>query len=343
MKTSKVACRKPASQLRKWLTWASSLAFSAMLWTFAVQAQGATAPSIENNTILAQAAPGGPPPGAPGGPPPGFPGGPPPGAPGGPPPGFAGGPPPGPPPEDEDLILAAMRAHGPLWPGLPVPSADPRDLEGVWVHDLPLAPQILADMYGDAIPINEAGKKVLARRLASLRDGAPFINASSVCRPPGQPWLHELNMPFRIFQSEARIDLVYEEYHSAWHIAMNDKPEAQNGPKPYMGRSFGHWDGSTLVVETKDYRQPLWLDVNGTPASENVKLTERIRKVYDGHWFLEIVYTVDDPTYFTRSWSFVRTYGWMPWKAIFAEYNCEEQIGNKDYLKQSGLAPEPKD
>jgi hypothetical protein len=33
----------------------------------------------------------------------------------------------------------------------------------------------------------------------------------------------------------------------------------------------------------------------------------------------------------------------MPWKAMFAEYNCEEQIGNKAYLKQSGLAPEPKD
>jgi hypothetical protein len=331
MKTSKVACRRPGSRSRNRLAWVSALAFSTALWTFGVHAQEPMPLSPEKKVIVAQAAPAGPPPGAP---------------PAGGPPGASANlasPPDGPPPDDEDLLVAALRAHRPQPAGTPVPSSDPRDFEGVWVHDQLLAPQIAVDMYGEAIPINEAGKKVLARRVDSLRKGAPFINASSVCRLPGQPWLHELNMPFRIFQSEARIDLVYEEYHAAWYISLNGKPEAAKGPKPYMGRSIGHWDGATLVVETQDYRQPLWLDVNGTPASENVKLTERIRKLYDGHWFLEIVYTVDDPTYYTRPWSFVRTYGWMPWRAMFTEYNCEEQIGNKDYLKQSGLAPEPKD
>ena len=333
MKTSKVACRRPGLQPRNRLAWASALAFSTALWTFGVHAQEPMPLSLEKKVIVAQAAPAGPPPGAPPA--------------GGPPAGVASAnlalPPDGPPPDDEDLLVAALRAHRPQSAGTPVPSSDPRDFEGVWVHDQLLAPQIAVDMYGEAIPINEAGKKVLARRVDSLRKGAPFINASSVCRPPGQPWLHELNMPFRIFQSEGRIDLVYEEYHAAWYISLNGKPEAAKEPKSYMGRSTGHWDGATLVVETQDYRQPIWLDVNGTPASENVKLTERIRKRYDGHWFLEIVYTVDDPTYYTRPWSFVRTYGWMPWRAMFTEYNCEEQIGNKDYLKQSGLAPEPKD
>ena len=203
--------------------------------------------------------------------------------------------------------------------------------------------QIATDMYGDQTPLNDAGKKVLDRRLASLRDGTPFMNASAICRPPGQPWLSELNFPFRIYQSDARIDLVYEEYHAAWYISLNGKPAQANGPKPYMGRSVGHWDGKTLVVETTDFRQPLWLDVNGTPASASAKLTERIRKVYDGHWYLEIVYTIDDLVYYTRPWSFVRTYGWMPYNAIFNEYNCEEQIGDKQYLAQSGLVPEPKD
>ena len=207
-----------------------------------------------------------------------------------------------------------------------------------------LVPQNVTDMHGDLIPLNEAGKKVLDRRLASLRDGkAPYLNASGICRPPGQFWLNDLNFPFRIYHSDTHIDLVYEEYHSAWHISMNGKPAPTNGPKPYMGRSAGRWDGATLVVETTDFRQPMWLDVNGTPMSANAKLTERIRKVFDGHWFLEIVYTIDDPLYYTHPWSLVRTYGWAPQNAIFAEYNCEEQVGDKNYAVQSGFVPEPQD
>jgi hypothetical protein len=247
-------------------------------------------------------------------------------------------------PDDDDLLTATARAHRPAGPGATAPSTDPRNLEGVWRHDLMLAPQIMTDMYGDQLPLNDAGKKVLERRLGSLREGkAPYLNASAICRPPGQVWLNDLNFPFQIYQSDAHIDLVYEEYHSAWFISLSGKPAQTNGPKPYMGRSSGHWDGNTLVVETNDFRQPMWLDVNGTPASGSAKLTERIRKVFDGHWFLEVVYTLDDPVYYTRSWSWVRTYGWAPHNAIFAEYNCEEQVGDKNYQVQAGFVPEPKD
>jgi len=64
--------------------------------------------------------------------------------------------------------------------------------------------------------------------------------------------------------------------------------------------SKGHWHGDTLVVETSGYKDGLWLDVNGTPTSKHAKLWQRIRKVKTDHWFLEIVYTLDDPTYYTR-------------------------------------------
>lgn len=264
--------------------------------------------------------PGGPPPGA-GVPPGGFPpGGPPPGAPaGGPPPGF------GPPP--------------PLPADAPEPASDPRNFDGVWYHEKHLEFQIPSDIYGYKLPYTAAGRKVADRRLNSLKVGTPYLNASARCAPPGHPWQLDLNMPFTIFQSKDRLEWVFEEYHGLVQIALDP---AKTPPPGYMGSSVGHWDGDTLVVETTGFKDGIWLDVNGTPASKNAKLTKRIRKLKTDHWFLEIVFTLDDPTYYTRPWSWVRDYSWRPDMALFREYNCELQTGAKDGLDPS-LVQEPED
>ena len=271
---------------------------------------------VSMTAALAQQPPGGPPPGVPG---------PPPGA-GGPP--GADGPPPG---------------FGPMAPPLPAnapePSPDPRNFDGTWFHEKPLEFQIKTDMYGAKTPFNTAGQRVMDRRVKSLKDGTPFINASARCIPMGQPWQLDLNMPFQVFQTKDRLDVLFEEYHGALQIAMDP---AKAPPAGYMGRSVAHWDGNTLVVETTGYKDGIWLDVNGTPASQNAKLTQRIRKVKTDHWFLEMVFTLDDPTYYTRPWSWVRDYSWRPDMALFREYNCELQTGAKDGLDPS-LVPEPQD
>jgi hypothetical protein len=194
-------------------------------------------------------------------------------------------------------------------------------------------------MYGSNVPFNPAGQKVSERRAKSLKDGTPFINASSRCIPVGQPWQMDLNFPFYIFQSKDRFDILFEEYHGLVQIAMDP---AKAPPPGYMGRSIGHWDGDTLVVETTGFKDGIWLDVNGTPASRDAKLTQRIRKVKTDQWFLEVVFTLDDPTYYTHPWSWVRDYSWRPDMALFHEYNCELQTGAKNGLDAS-LVPEPRD
>ena len=142
-------------------------------------------------------------------------------------------------------------------------------------------------------------------------------------------------MPFQIFQSKDRIDILFEEYHGALQIFMDP---AQAAPAGYMGRSIAHWDGDTLVVETSGFKDGLWLDVNGTPASKDAKLTQRIRKFKTNRWALEVIFTLDDPTYYTRPFSWVRDYAWRPDYAIFREYNCEEQTGAG---VDPSLVPEP--
>ncbi len=311
---------------------------------------GAAALALGAGAAVAQ--PSGPPPGV------GGPGGPP----GGPPPAPGGktaantaiffGPPPPPPTPAEQLVASlpdpqpgGMIRMPPLPADSPMPAADPRDLQGAWHHNQKLEFRLQRDMYGDPAPYNLDGAKVLARRVQSLKDGKPYINASAICRPPGPPWQRDLNMPFQIFQSKDWIEFVFEEYHGRWHIVLDPAKAPPPAQKEYMGYSVGHWDGATLVVETSDFKQALWLDVDGTPLSAKGKLIQRIRKVDNGDRapFLEIVTTFDDPTYYTRPWSVMRTFSWEPSLTVFSEYNCEEQVGDPSVSADAGLLPEPKD
>jgi hypothetical protein len=294
--------------------------------------------------------------------PPGPPGGPPLGGPplGGQfqlPPGASGGPPPGAPPPPmrtpAQKIVAALPPPGPGGlpprPPLPadavMPSADPHDLQGTWANNIPLQFRAQNDMYGEPAPYTMEGAKIISRRVNSLKDGKPYINASAICRPPGQQWQNDLNFPFMITQNKGYISFVYEEYHGRWNILLDPKLMPVPAQKQYMGRSVGQWDGSTLVVETSDFKQGIWLDVDGTPLSAKGKLVQRIRKVNDGGHvpFLEIVTTIIDPTYYTKPWSIVRTFGWIPHQAVFAEYNCEEQVGDPSVNADAGLVPEPQE
>jgi hypothetical protein len=255
-------------------------------------------------------------------------------APGGPPPNAAVAPQGATPPPIDPFLSKPLPANAPQ------PSSDPRNFDGVWIHQTPLEFQIRTDMFGAKAPFNAAGQKVMDRRLKSMTDRKPLINASTKCFPMGQPWQMDLNMPFQIFQSKDRLDLVFEEYHGAVQVFLNPL-EAPTAPA-YMGHSIAYWDGSTLVIETSGYEDGFWLDVNGTPASKNAKLIQRIRKVKTDHWFLEVVNTLDDPTYYTHPWSWVRDYSWRPDMTLFREYDCELQTGRKNGLDVS-LVPEPQD
>lgn len=241
---------------------------------------------------------------------------------------------------------ALQAVEKPLFPpplaDLPPPSADPRNFEGNWASDASVFKEfeIRSDLYGDKIPFTELGRKVMDRRLAATNAGTPFLNASARCRPPGPPWQRIVSQ-FRVFQSNRSIEFFFSVYHGRWSVFL-DPAATPTTAKEYMGRSIAHWDGDTLVVETGDFKDGLWLDLHGTPAFANAKLIQRIRKVRQDRWFLEIVTTVDDPKYYTRPWSWVRTYSWRPDLSLLQEFNCEDQAGDKNNTAtMGGLIPEP--
>src|ERR1035441_4539696 len=232
---------------------------------------------------------------------------------------------------------------GPQWPkplvaNAPEPSPDPRNFDGTWYHSTLLIWEIIKDEFNDDIPIKPAARKAAADRLQSIKGGKPPLNAAAYCLPPGQPWQMELNMPFQIFQTPNRMEVLFEELHGLWSIAI-DPTKAPSSPG-YMNPSVAHWDGDTLVVETTKFKEPFWIDLDGTPASKDTKLTMRIRKVKTDHWFLDVEFKVDDPVNYTVPWFFVRAYDWRPDMTWCRDKTGELNAGAKGGLS-SGMVPDP--
>src|SRR5207237_5908705 len=112
--------------------------------------------------------------------------------------------------------------------------------------------------------------------------------------------------PRRIYQMPKEILIEYEANYGLRHIYMDGrKLPAQGEPNPFWyGYSVGHWDGDTLVVETNNLRGAEegpydgWLDVRGSPYSDQAKFTERFRRPIFGK--LEIDVTLEDAKAYTK-------------------------------------------
>jgi hypothetical protein len=82
-------------------------------------------------------------------------------------------------------------------------------------------------------------------------------------------------------------------------------PEDELWPT-FEGYSIGHWEGDTLVVETRSIKGGVPIDRTGAALSDQARVTERIRKIDDKTLQNEI--TVEDPVAFTRPWKVTRRY-----------------------------------
>jgi len=131
-------------------------------------------------------------------------------------------------------------------------------------------------------------------------------NPDANCMPMGITQFHMQPQPRKIVQTPGLIIILYEANYGLRYIYTDGRTLPPQGePTPwYYGYSVGRWDGDTLVVETNNLRGAEdgpydgWLDVRGSPYSEQAKFVERFRRPIFGK--LEIDVTVDDPKSYTK-------------------------------------------
>jgi hypothetical protein len=155
------------------------------------------------------------------------------------------------------------------------------------------------------LPYTPWAAEIRKQRLAlNARD-----NPDAMCMPMGFLQFHQQPQPRMIIQTPKMIIIEYEANYGIRHIYLDGrKLPAQGEPQPFWyGYSVGRWEGDTLVVETNNLRgaedSPYdgWLDVNGSPYSQQAKFTERFRRLDYSH--LQIDMTVDDPKSYTKPWT----------------------------------------
>jgi catechol 2,3-dioxygenase-like lactoylglutathione lyase family enzyme len=88
-----------------------------------------------------------------------------------------------------------------------------------------------------------------------------------------------------------------------------------------MGESRGHWEGNTLVVETKNFIGGILSVQGNTPYSEDLVLTERFTRVAPD--VIEYSVTVNDPKTYTRPWTATLPLRQEPGYEVY-EYACHE-------------------
>ncbi len=226
----------------------------------------------------------------------------------------------------------------------PVPkTADGKpDLSGVWQGagafgagqaapaEPPPGPPIaafrdVAQNIKEGLPIKPEGAAVLKER----RDANSKDNPEAHCLPMGIMQFHTQGAPRKFIQTPGVLVILYEASSGLRQIFTDGRSLPNNDPQPWWyGYSVGKWDGDTLVVETTGFRDGGWLDINGTPLSDQAKLTERIRRVSYGR--MEIDITVDDSKFYTRPWTVRVNQRIMPDQELI-EFICLE---NQHFGKQ---------
>jgi|KBSSwiStaDraftv2_1062776.scaffolds.fasta_scaffold07262_2 hypothetical protein len=134
-------------------------------------------------------------------------------------------------------------------------------------------------------------------------------NPDANCFPMGFLQFHQQPQPRKIIQTKQLILIEYEANYGLRHIYLDGRPLPKQGdPQPWWyGYSVGHWEGDTLVVETNNLRgaedSPYdgWLDVNGSPYSQQAKFIERFKRVNYGHLIIDT--TLEDAKAYTKPWT----------------------------------------
>ena len=127
-----------------------------------------------------------------------------------------------------------------------------------------------------------------------------YDDPTAHCFVGGVPRAIYVPSPFFMLQTATHLVILHE--RMAWRIIpLDGSAFLPDTIRLWMGDSRGRWDGSTLVVETRNLNGKAWLNEVGDVISHAAHVVERFTPVEGGHLRYEA--TVTDPVVYTRPWT----------------------------------------
>lgn len=157
------------------------------------------------------------------------------------------------------------------------------------------------------------------RKAEALQAGKPLADPSTLCVPEGMPTIMAAVEAIEILQTPRELVVLAEFLTQTRRIYLNEKmPPPEEISPGYSGYSVAHWEGLTLVIDTKGIRD----DVRfvGISHSAQLKITERMRLTAPDR--LEDQITLEDPNFLAEPYVFTFGYKRNPRYRIL-EYICD--------------------
>jgi hypothetical protein len=135
---------------------------------------------------------------------------------------------------------------------------------------------------------------------------------------PGSMLPGQYGNSYEIVQAPGIVAIRYEMVHETRVIPLDGRAHASRSLSMDMGDGRGHWEGDTLVVETTNFKgRSAYRNAN----PDTLKLVEKFTRTSANG--IEWSVTVDDPSTWTRPWTFAIPLTATDKEPVF-EYACHE-------------------
>lgn len=192
---------------------------------------------------------------------------------------------------------------------------------GVW------EPKTFGFMVPNA-PLSAAGLDIVNRNAAAMQSGKIMQTAWVSCRPGAVSTMTMPREKIVILESGDEVTLLFEMPRMVRRIRINGSHPAKLDPS-YVGDSIGHWEGTTLVVDTLGFNGYAELDARGQPTSPRLHTVERFTPSADGN-SIDIETTIEDPEYYSQAFTIKRSWKKSPARHPY-EYDCMENPRQEDF------------
>lgn len=208
--------------------------------------------------------------------------------------------------------------------------------EGSW--------QEVSDLYLFPPPVAYTAEAAQYVKTFKPTDDSPMAN----CLMPGMPFvMNQGAMPIKFMPMPGMIALYIETYAVTRFLHTDGRPVPSDPDPTFLGTSVAHWEGDTLVVDSRGFVDSTLLQIGALPPRQGsqfsvpifkhhgprLRFVERIRlKDYNT---LEIATTIYDDTIFAKPYTSTRVWHrYTGERADPQEWVCSD---NRDYYdEQSG-------
>ena len=227
-------------------------------------------------------------------------------------------------------VTAHPKGHYAALDGLP-------DWGGVWVLNRPAPGAPVAEkptLKGKFLEDYQSWQHAVETK------GGQVPHEGSYCTPPGMPGIMAVGQyPIEFLFTPGRVTT----HHEAWMQWRNIYTDGRGHPDDleatFAGDSIGHWEGTTLVVDTIGIKETVALGM-GMKHSDKLHLTERIHLDKGDPDTLVDELTAEDPVALAKPWvhtfSFKRSREWTLLEFICAENdrNPVDANGNTGFKEE---------